>query len=527
MAYIDIAEKYLEFKKIGKNYFALCPFHDEKTRSFQLNPENGLWHCHGCNSAGNIFQLIERMESVNFPESVEIAKNYGIDPPAGFKERLQKNIQDGEKTKELKKEYMQDVNEEDKELPADPEKKEKSNATEKKRFNAKKNEKKTAIYTYDNEKGEIVFEKEKWESFSENGVRTGKRFIVYHFEGAKRIIGIGDNKQILYKINEITAKDISTIGICEGEKDVDNLYKSVHIPNTAWTTNSAGALHWDERFNKYFLGKNVLIFEDNDDAGRNRTEKIKAELTPVAKNIKVITFSELEPHGDVSDYLEINGCERLIEKITGADKTGENKQKPEIPPQAAKKTELKNIDLLELRFLKDRREYIFKEIMPLKKGETNIILNSNIEFLCYVALLLSNAFKTVFLTEFKEEDVMLYLKNIYTRMKNKPHNNFRIGPPNSEISEDTEMIVSTEYFELSGITSVCPPHKEHKCIPDYIFKSNELYDKFGRPVLTIRNLKGTGVITAAAGDFNANANKKWEFHFLNKIFKRSIKRRNE
>ncbi|RZV39895.1 MAG: hypothetical protein EVJ48_02940 [Candidatus Acidulodesulfobacterium acidiphilum] len=526
MAYIDIAEKYLEFKKIGKNYFALCPFHDEKTRSFQLNPENGLWRCHGCNSSGNIFQLIEKMESVNFPESVEIAKNYGIDPPAGFKERPQKNIQKKERSEGLKQEYIQGANEADKRLLTETEKKEGSNSTEKRRLMPKKNEKKTAIYTYDNEKGEIVFEKEKWESFSENGVRTGKRFIVYHFEGAKRIIGIGDNKQILYKINEITAKDISTIGICEGEKDVDNLYKSVHIPNTAWTTNSAGALHWDERFNKYFLGKNVLIFEDNDDAGRNRTEKIKAELTPVAKNIKVITFSELEPHGDVSDYLEINGCERLIEKITGSDSREETNQKQEIPPETSKKTELKNIDLLGLRFLKDRREYVFKEIIPLKKGEANIILNSNIEFLCYAALLLSNGFRTVFLTEFKEEDVMLYLKNIYTRMKNKPHNNFKIGSPNSEIPEDTEMIVSTEYMELSGITSVCPPHKERKYIPDYIFKNNELYDKFGRRVLTVRNLKGTGAITSEPANFNVDANKEVKFLFLNKIFKKSFKRRN-
>ena len=274
------------------------------------------------------------------------------------------------------------------------------------------------------------------------------------------------------------------------------------------------------------MALNVLIFEDNDDAGRNRTEKIKAELMTVAKNIKVITFSELDTHGDVSDYIEKNGCERLIEKITGGDSGEKTNQKQEIPMRAVKKMELKNIDLLELRFLKDRREYVFKEIMPLKKGETNIILNSNIEFLCYAALLLSNAFKTVFLTEFKEEDVMLYLKNIYTRMKNKPHNNFKIGPPNSEIPEDTEIIVSTEYVELSGVTSVCPPHKERKYIPDYIFKNNELYDKFGRRVLTVRNLKGTGAITSEPANFNVDANKEVKFLFLNKIFKKSFKRRN-
>ena len=87
MSYIDAAERYIKLKKQGRNYFGLCPFHEEKTPSFSVNPDNGVWFCWGCGEKGNIYHLIERMESVKFPEAVEIAKGYGIDPPDNFKEK--------------------------------------------------------------------------------------------------------------------------------------------------------------------------------------------------------------------------------------------------------------------------------------------------------------------------------------------------------------------------------------------------------------------------------------------------------
>ena len=96
MSYIDVAERYIKLKKQGRNYFGLCPFHEEKTPSFSVNPENGLWFCWGCGEKGNIYHLIERMESVKFPEAVEIAKGYGIDPPDNFKEKSAFKNKDGQ-----------------------------------------------------------------------------------------------------------------------------------------------------------------------------------------------------------------------------------------------------------------------------------------------------------------------------------------------------------------------------------------------------------------------------------------------
>lgn len=72
---IDIVEfirGYLELRKSGINYKALCPFHQEKTPSFMVNPERKMFRCFGCNEGGDIFTFLMKMEGLNFPESLEM-----------------------------------------------------------------------------------------------------------------------------------------------------------------------------------------------------------------------------------------------------------------------------------------------------------------------------------------------------------------------------------------------------------------------------------------------------------------------
>ena len=62
----------LALEKKGEDYFAKCPFHDDKTASFSISPKKGLWHCLGaCNTGGNIFQLVQKMEGLSFPKAFE------------------------------------------------------------------------------------------------------------------------------------------------------------------------------------------------------------------------------------------------------------------------------------------------------------------------------------------------------------------------------------------------------------------------------------------------------------------------
>ena len=71
---------YLDLKKAGRNFKALCPFHGEKTPSFMVNPEKQIYHCFGCGKGGNAFHFLMEYEGVGFIEAVErLAKDAGVD----------------------------------------------------------------------------------------------------------------------------------------------------------------------------------------------------------------------------------------------------------------------------------------------------------------------------------------------------------------------------------------------------------------------------------------------------------------
>lgn len=76
----EVAQNYLgNLKKSGANYFALCPFHNEKTPSFSINPQMGIFKCFGCGESGDVITFIEKMEGVEFVKALEIAaKQAGV-----------------------------------------------------------------------------------------------------------------------------------------------------------------------------------------------------------------------------------------------------------------------------------------------------------------------------------------------------------------------------------------------------------------------------------------------------------------
>jgi DNA primase len=73
---------YVPLKRAGARLKGLCPFHEEKTPSFSVDPERQLFYCFGCQAGGDIFKFVQLYESLNFPESVEfLAKRWGIKLP--------------------------------------------------------------------------------------------------------------------------------------------------------------------------------------------------------------------------------------------------------------------------------------------------------------------------------------------------------------------------------------------------------------------------------------------------------------
>jgi DNA primase len=67
---VEVIGSYVPLKRAGGNFVALCPFHREKTPSFNVNPNRQTFHCFGCNKGGDVFEFVKEYESVDFPEAV-------------------------------------------------------------------------------------------------------------------------------------------------------------------------------------------------------------------------------------------------------------------------------------------------------------------------------------------------------------------------------------------------------------------------------------------------------------------------
>ncbi|MDE2230637.1 MAG: DNA primase [Candidatus Omnitrophica bacterium] len=79
---VEIIGNYTALKKAGRNFKALCPFHNEKTPSFVVNPDKQIFHCFGCGAGGNAVGFIMRQERLEFPEAVRVlAQKCGVEIP--------------------------------------------------------------------------------------------------------------------------------------------------------------------------------------------------------------------------------------------------------------------------------------------------------------------------------------------------------------------------------------------------------------------------------------------------------------
>ena len=79
---VDVIDRRIKLKKTGKNFSARCPFHDEKSPSFSVNPEKQFYYCFGCGAGGNALSFVMDYEKLDFPQAVEnLAGNVGLEVP--------------------------------------------------------------------------------------------------------------------------------------------------------------------------------------------------------------------------------------------------------------------------------------------------------------------------------------------------------------------------------------------------------------------------------------------------------------
>ena len=84
---VDVISQYVTLKRKGRNYFGLCPFHNEKSPSFSVSPDKQIFKCFGCGVGGNVFHFIMKIENISFIESVQLlAERAGIKLPNNYSE---------------------------------------------------------------------------------------------------------------------------------------------------------------------------------------------------------------------------------------------------------------------------------------------------------------------------------------------------------------------------------------------------------------------------------------------------------
>ena len=104
---VRIIEPYAQLKKKGVNWMACCPFHQEKTPSFSVNPAKGFYKCFGCGKGGNAYTFLMEMEGLNFPEAVKrVAEITGIQLPEPVDD---KQYQQNKKRRDEKKKLSDEV----------------------------------------------------------------------------------------------------------------------------------------------------------------------------------------------------------------------------------------------------------------------------------------------------------------------------------------------------------------------------------------------------------------------------------
>ncbi len=101
---VDVISQYVVLKRSGRNFFGLCPFHKEKSPSFSVSPDRQIFHCFGCGAGGNVIHFIQKIENIDFRETMEIlAERAGIVLPT-----IENSAED---KKQLLKKKIYEINE--------------------------------------------------------------------------------------------------------------------------------------------------------------------------------------------------------------------------------------------------------------------------------------------------------------------------------------------------------------------------------------------------------------------------------
>ena len=278
----DQIRRYFEHRHPGQRIPArekvavCCAMHDESNPSCTLFLDgNGGYHCNACGAKGNLFQFEARFSNCDLRQAeINVAEITGAKPSAPLG-----NL-------------------------GPP----------------------VAFYDYRDENAMVLYQKRRYEPELKS-----KTFLVFRPtpKGWESKIDPKDGpptRRVLYNLPSVVKANV--VVVTEGEKDADNVASANLFASAgfamAFTSTYDGAWQkgqspkWLEIYNPYFTGKQVFVFQDNDEPGRIYAETAAAGISRFAFATRIVTFPELPEHGDVSDFLQSHTTEELEAKMKAA-----------------------------------------------------------------------------------------------------------------------------------------------------------------------------------------------------------------
>jgi hypothetical protein len=150
-----------------------------------------------------------------------------------------------------------------------------------------------ATYSYEDMDGTLLYQVDRYEPKTFRQRRPdGNGGWIYNLDGLK-------GRRVLYRLQELLQHQYGTVFVCEGEKDADRV---ASLDQACATTVASGK--WTDECVQALAGRDVLILEDNDRAGRDKARDAATQLHGVAATIRIVPLPGLAEGGDVSDWLD-------------------------------------------------------------------------------------------------------------------------------------------------------------------------------------------------------------------------------
>jgi 5S rRNA maturation endonuclease (ribonuclease M5) len=291
----EVLQKLSNVKRNGHQYSARCPAHLDKRNSLSITEEDGriLFHCF----AGCSFE--------------NICDSLGIQPA---------------------------------QLYAEPKR------------NGREQEGIEAVYSYKDEKGEILFQVVR---------KTGKQFYnrrpsaaggwEYNLQGVRRVLY---RYPTLIAAQKASGINQSLVFICEGEKDVETLERYGLLA----TCNPHGAGKWRDEYSDSLEGLNCVILADNDDAGRSHAETVARSIYGKAASVRIVELPDLPEKGDATDWLNAGNTIEQLNAIVEATPLWKSTSQSKNNGNALRGEITNAVDLLKREFPEPK--WIIPGILP-------------------------------------------------------------------------------------------------------------------------------------------------------------------